>query len=388
MSRQKGSASLAASLEVQAEAPLDARTVVALKSDLTNALNFPYAYVGMHVFVKEESKLYVLTSADITSLSNWKELGGTLYADTPIGTIIPYGGSEYSVPSGWLLCNGQEVDRTEYADLFAVIGTRFGEGHSSNAFNVPDLREATTKGAGLNRFSSTHYSSRGINVGDFVDDRIRQHPHNVYVRDTGHIHPILFEFGQFVPGAYGFQSPYVSQNANASVVSSNANIQVNSMANFTGTANQTAYSGYATNEVKAVGVNYIIKAKNTPVPADFTDAIDEALDNYAKRIWLVSANNSTISGDCSRIIGGVVTICADIIVPSGNYLVRENAVANVPNDGASNSSYILPCLYRNSASGAEEPSFAIITPSGNLLPYYTKTEYDEIRINTSYSSRI
>lgn len=76
MSRQKGSANLAASLEVQAEAPLDARTVVALKSDLTNALNFPYAYVGMPVFVKEESKLYTLTAADVTTLSNWKEVGG------------------------------------------------------------------------------------------------------------------------------------------------------------------------------------------------------------------------------------------------------------------------------------------------------------------------
>jgi len=76
MSRQKGSANLAASLEVQAEAPLDARTVVALKSDLTNALNFPYAYVGMPVFVKEESKLYILTEANVTSLSNWKEVGG------------------------------------------------------------------------------------------------------------------------------------------------------------------------------------------------------------------------------------------------------------------------------------------------------------------------
>lgn len=75
MSRQKGSANLAASLEVQAEAPLDARTVVERESDLTTTLNFPYAYVGMPVFVKENSKLYILTAADRTTPSNWKEVG-------------------------------------------------------------------------------------------------------------------------------------------------------------------------------------------------------------------------------------------------------------------------------------------------------------------------
>ena len=33
--------------------------------------------------------------------------GGTLYADAPIGTISPFGGS--AIPSGYLLCNGQAV---------------------------------------------------------------------------------------------------------------------------------------------------------------------------------------------------------------------------------------------------------------------------------------
>lgn len=32
--------------------------------------------------------------------------GGTLYADAPIGTISPFGGS--TIPSGYLLCDGQD----------------------------------------------------------------------------------------------------------------------------------------------------------------------------------------------------------------------------------------------------------------------------------------
>jgi microcystin-dependent protein len=31
------------------------------------------------------------------------------------------------------------VSRTEYADLFAVIGTSYGDGDGSNTFNLPDL---------------------------------------------------------------------------------------------------------------------------------------------------------------------------------------------------------------------------------------------------------
>ena len=75
MARQKGSANVAASLEILAEAPLDARTVVVNKSDLTAQGSFPYAYVGMIVSVKSEGKLYMLTAMDTTSSSNWKEIG-------------------------------------------------------------------------------------------------------------------------------------------------------------------------------------------------------------------------------------------------------------------------------------------------------------------------
>ena len=38
----------------------------------------------------------------------------------------------------YLLCNGQEVSRTDYSDLFSVIGTTYGEGDGSTTFNVPN----------------------------------------------------------------------------------------------------------------------------------------------------------------------------------------------------------------------------------------------------------
>lgn len=62
------------------------------------------------------------------------QLGNAL----PSGVIFPFAGS--SAPSGFLLCFGQAVSRTTYANLFAAIGTSFGVGDGSTTFNLPDTR--------------------------------------------------------------------------------------------------------------------------------------------------------------------------------------------------------------------------------------------------------
>lgn len=41
-------------------------------------------------------------------------------------------------PSGWLLCNGSAVSRTQYAELFQAIGTAYGAGDGTT-FNLPNL---------------------------------------------------------------------------------------------------------------------------------------------------------------------------------------------------------------------------------------------------------
>jgi phage-related tail fiber protein len=43
-------------------------------------------------------------------------------------------------PAGWLKSDGSEISRTEYAELFAIIGTEFGSGNGTTTFNLPDLR--------------------------------------------------------------------------------------------------------------------------------------------------------------------------------------------------------------------------------------------------------
>lgn len=64
-----------------------------------------------------------------------------LYNLLPAGVILPYGG--VSAPSGFLICDGSAVSRTTYANLYAVIGTRYGAGNGSTTFNVPKLNDGS-----------------------------------------------------------------------------------------------------------------------------------------------------------------------------------------------------------------------------------------------------
>ena len=58
--------------------------------------------------------------------------------DLPTGILLPYAGT--ASPDGWMLCNGQEVSRETYSNLFTVIGDSYGIGDGSTTFNLPDLR--------------------------------------------------------------------------------------------------------------------------------------------------------------------------------------------------------------------------------------------------------
>lgn len=88
--------------------------------------------------------------------------GGGKSGDTlPIGSMIPYGKSQ--PPTNWLVCNGQAVSRTTYADLFAVIGTSYGAGDGSTTFNLPDKRGKVS--VGLNG-SDTDFDTIGKTGGE------------------------------------------------------------------------------------------------------------------------------------------------------------------------------------------------------------------------------
>lgn len=64
----------------------------------------------------------------------------------PIGAGMDYFGT--TAPANYMFADGSAISRTEYAELFAVIGTTYGAGDGSTTFNLPDKRERVAISAG------------------------------------------------------------------------------------------------------------------------------------------------------------------------------------------------------------------------------------------------
>lgn len=54
--------------------------------------------------------------------------------------------ARFSDHNNWVICDGRALSRTDYASLFAAIGTTFGEGNKSTTFNLPDCRGVVVRG--------------------------------------------------------------------------------------------------------------------------------------------------------------------------------------------------------------------------------------------------
>lgn len=108
----------------------------------------------------------------------------------PVGSIQAFGGTVE--PEGWLICDGREVSRTTYAELFAIIGISFGEGDGVNTFNLPDLTGKFLRGVSKNADgtdrpesdpdrdyrTSINGGSSGNNVGSYQADELKNHNHD------------------------------------------------------------------------------------------------------------------------------------------------------------------------------------------------------------------
>ena len=86
-------------------------------------------------------------------------------AQVPTGTIIPFAGA--TIPTGYLLCNGVAISRTDYAVLFGVIATLYGAGDGTTTFNLPDLRDRFLEGVGTNALAS-HLEAGLPNITGYV----------------------------------------------------------------------------------------------------------------------------------------------------------------------------------------------------------------------------
>lgn len=85
----------------------------------------------------------------------------------------------------YLICDGRAVSRSEYADLFAVIGTTWGIGNGATTFNLPDMRGVVPRG-----FDNGRGFDPGRAFASTQADEIKAHSHSGSAASGGaHTHP-------------------------------------------------------------------------------------------------------------------------------------------------------------------------------------------------------
>jgi microcystin-dependent protein len=95
------------------------------------------------------------------------------FSYVPAGTVLPFAGD--TAPSGWAICNGDPVSRTDYAELFTAIGELWGVGDGSTTFNLPDMRGQFLRG--LDVSGTVDPDGAGRVVGDSQADEMQGHRH-------------------------------------------------------------------------------------------------------------------------------------------------------------------------------------------------------------------
>ena len=131
----------------------------------------------------EASQAVTVTASDINAACTSASVVGASPL-VQVGMILPYAGTTALSNLSWLVCDGIAVSRTNYAKLFAVIGTTYGAGDGSTTFNVPDLRGYFVRG--LNT-TATGVDPNRVNASKQTSDNL-SHTHPVTVTASSHTH--------------------------------------------------------------------------------------------------------------------------------------------------------------------------------------------------------
>lgn len=102
-----------------------------------------------------------------------------------------YGFFAMKNPKGrWLFCDGREISREAYPDLFEAIGTTYGEGDGTTTFNIPDRRGYF--GRCLDAGAEVDYQS-DREIGSKQGDAIRNITGSLNSRYSGYLYTFYNE---------------------------------------------------------------------------------------------------------------------------------------------------------------------------------------------------
>ena len=134
-------------------------------------VNFASADFWLKVEVKNDETFEEVSYAQLLSVP-YAEVANN-NTSTPIGSIMPFAGAINKIPEGWMLCNGEELSRIDYIELYDVIGNAWGYGDATTTFNLPDLRGLFLRGVAHGSSNDPDKGSRqptmtGGNTNDAV----------------------------------------------------------------------------------------------------------------------------------------------------------------------------------------------------------------------------
>ena len=139
-------------------------------------VNFASVYHWLKVEIKEGAIYRELSYTALQSVP-YAEVASNVVG-FPVGAVIPFAGDASKIPAGWLLCNGDPKNRSDYPALFDVIGTAWGAPNSTT-FNLPDMQGVFLRGVSGNsgRDNTNERTPMGSyskeNVGSYQEDVIR-----------------------------------------------------------------------------------------------------------------------------------------------------------------------------------------------------------------------
>lgn len=151
-------------------------------------LNFEIKVVtstGPSFKVDEQGRVGIGTNTPTSTLT----VNGRIEDETgfvmPVGTILAWAGQPENVPKGWLICDGSEVNRGIYADLFEVLGEAWGNGDGSTTFKLPvgsgrflrGWSGTSTNDPDKDSRWNTYGGNTGNKVGSYQQDAFQGHKH-------------------------------------------------------------------------------------------------------------------------------------------------------------------------------------------------------------------
>ena len=164
----------------------------------------------------------------------------------PAGMVMAWNSTVTPVvaPTGWFICNGDQVSRTTYSALFTAISTFYGTGDGLTTFNLPNYQGAFLRGTGNQQktYNSTLITYIGPSVGQNGQSHATQ-VHNHGITDNGHFHTTkAIDTG-----------PYYGGDGNKDGTTSQGSTQTAAASAQTGYDTNSAYTGIAVNNSASSG---------------------------------------------------------------------------------------------------------------------------------------